>query len=713
MGSALLGARNAPARPAVQNSSAVATLSAMPYRAAGLTDRQAAAHLLDRFAYGARPGEVDRVVAMGLDRWLEGQLSAQLPDAELQDRLAPLKSLTMTSREIAQVYPQMNVLRNAAIREGVITQAEYRDNPQEVRRKLREFALAKGYRPPQEMVTELTAQKLLRAVYSENQLQEVLTDFWFNHFNVSLTDGQACPLVPSYERDAIRPHVLGSFRAMVGATAKHPAMLYYLDNAQSNAPAGSPTLIQQARMQRNARRMPGNARRNPRQAARQQRRAAMRIGTPNVQESGEAMQADGEAMQADGGAMEAMKESGEAMEAANPAMTPNVQPPMPNAQRPPRPRPAQRGRRGINENYARELMELHTLGVDGGYTQKDIIEVARTLTGWTIYPQGPQAEPLRRRLEREGEESGFVQAGDFLFRPDVHDAGEKTILGAKFPAGSGMEEGERVLDMLARHPSTAAFIARKFAVRFVSDAPPKTLVDRLAKTFLNSDGDVKAMVRTLAASPEFWSQEARRAKIKSPFELVSSSLRALNADVRPTPPLMQFMARMAQPLYAYQPPTGFPDRATAWVNTGSLLTRMNFGLQVASGRIPGVKIDLAALNGNREPESAEAALKTYAALLMPERDLAETLRQLTPMIRDPELAEKVDRAAPQPEADAPAAMERAESPSPAMEERPMRRPGMNRRGMGRRNGNNGPPPAPTMTAHVVGVLLGSPEFQRR
>jgi uncharacterized protein (DUF1800 family) len=576
----------------------------------------------------------------------------------------------------------MNVVRNEALREGIITQANLRDSRQDAQRKVRQYARSKGYGTPQELAGELTAQKLLRAVYSRNQLREVMTDFWYNHFNVSLTDNQARPYVLSYERDAIRPNALGRFRDLLGATAKHPAMLQYLDNAQSHAPAGSPTLLRQA------------VQRNPRRAARRQMSLLRAEG------------AGANPADATGGVMGATAD-GMTGTVNGSAATPPQRPPLK-----PKAAKGKAMRKGINENYARELMELHTLGVDGGYTQTDVIEVARVLTGWTLYPQGPRGEQLRLRLARNGERQGFVHAGGFLFRPDVHDAGPKTILGTPFPAGHGLDEGERVLDLLSRHPSTAKFISHKLAVRFVSDAPPKALEDRLAHTFLRTNGDVKAMVRTLVASPEFWAKPARRSKIKSPFELAASSLRALNADVRPSRPLAQWVARMGQPLYAYLQPTGYPDRATAWVSTGSLLTRMNFGLQLASGRVPGVRIDLPALNGNHEPESASAALKTYAALLLPERDLTETLRQLTPMVSDPKLPERVETASPQPE---PPANEGGEpSPSPVMEDptgnmngrraRPFARRGM------RGRVQNAPP---TLLQQVVGVLLGSPEFQRR
>ena len=231
---------------------------------------------------------------------------------------------------------------------------------------------------------------------------------------------------------------------------------------------------------------------------------------------------------------------------------------------------AARRPKGVNENYARELMELHTLGVDGGYTQADVIQVARALTGWTIAPA--------------------AQGGNFMFRPEAHDAGSKTILGVQFPAGRGIEDGEEVLDMLAKSPATAHFIATKLARRFVSDDPPPALVDRAAKTFLSTDGDIRETLRTIITSPEFFSTAAYRSKVKSPFELVVSTLRAMGAQPDSTPRAVQFVARLGQPIFGHQTPDGYPEKGDAWMNTGSILNRINFGLATASGRVPNVSL---------------------------------------------------------------------------------------------------------------------------
>ncbi|MEW6279572.1 MAG: DUF1800 domain-containing protein [Candidatus Eremiobacterota bacterium] len=586
----------------------------LPYKEAGLTERQAAAHALDRLSFGARPGEVDRVVKMGLENWIESQLRGQAAEPELEKRLANYPALTMTPEVMANTYPHPARLRQEAIDAGVVSREGLKDgeDKKEARRAVMEWARTKGYKNPRELIQQLIAQKVVRAIYSENQLHEVLADFWFNHFYVSLTDNQCRMQILTYERDAIRPHVTGRFRELLGATAKHPAMLLYLDNAQSTASKEAVTTLDD-KMQD----MPAGVRREVEQK------------TANLR----------------------------------------------------------RNRRGINENYARELMELHTLGVDGGYTQKDVSELARVLTGWTVNPAiaGRKLAQLKR-----AEKVGLVLQGGFMFRPDTHDSGAKVILGRKFPAGRGLEEGEQALDMLAAHPSTAKFVCHKLACWFVSDKPPASLEKKLTATFQRSGGDIQQVMRTLVQSPEFWSSEARQAKIKSPLEVAASSLRALGADVRPTRELYDWITSMGQPLYGYQAPTGFPDRAESWVNTGSVLTRMNFALNLAGGRIPGVRFDLKALNGGREPENLDRALEVYCRLLLPERDTAKMVQQLKPLANNPDLARKVAEQAPAPSRQP---MGDEEAPLPKT-----RKPATG-------------PVSPL--AQVVGVILGSPEFQRQ
>ncbi len=638
----------------------------MPWREAGLTERQAAAYLLDRFTFGARPGDVDRVVETGLERWLEQQLRGDLPDPVVDQKLSGAKSLDLSARKTAEVYPNGGAVLRMAIREGVIDRPENGDDLQlsggdgpgrdglerDDRRKARQWARERGARPRREATYELVGQKLIRGVYSENQLSEVLTDFWFNHFNVSITDNQARIYVWPYERDAIRPHVTGSFRAMLEATAKHPAMLHYLDNVRSTAGDGAETTLDLRR-----------AAFDDRRARRWERRRQQR--------------------------MQRNSRSGE------------------DRQR--------RGRRseGLNENYARELMELHTLGVDGGYDQNDVVEVARAFTGWSTYPPAGRGGDLGRRIRRAQRypEAGFLFEESFIFRADAHDAGPKTVLGHELPAGRGVEDGLEVLDLLAAHPSTAHHLARKFAVRFVRDEPPSALVDRLAATYERTSGDLGQWVRTLVESPEFWASEARRAKIKSPFEVVISALRVVDAEVTDPRGIYDWIRRMGQPLYAYQAPTGFPDRAGAWVNTGALLSRMNFGLQLATGQVPGVRLDLASLAGEQRPASLDEALDLYLPLLLIERDVHATKIRLREVIHDPELAQKIADAAPSHDEDLGFGPESMDDDWDVMSG-----PGQGRRGLERRGRRAPPPVGPadhSPVAHVAGVILGSPEFQRR
>ena len=645
----------------------------MPWKQAGLTEKQAAAHLLNRFAFGPRPGEVDAVVKMGLDRWFERQLAAGLPDNKLQEDLQDLPALGMSTTQILETYPPTGLVLLQAKQAGVIPEdvkkgdlkkGEDAEKREALKAKVLAFAAERGYHPEKELLGQLMTQKLARAVESENQLQEVMTDFWFNHFNVSLTDNKARPFLLSYERDAIRPHALGSFRDLLEATAKSPAMLVYLDNAQSSAAEDEPTTMQEEMGRRTRQRAgmerPGFGRRGA---------LGMR-GLP--------------ARSAQGDPKDPMK---------------RVKP------------------RGVNENYARELMELHTLGVDGGYTQQDVVQVARAFTGWTILPVQPRArEAAETRLARAGKAGGlgFHQEGDFLFRADQHDAAEKNILGTRLPAGRGIEDGEAVLDLLAANHATARHISAKLAVRFVSDHPPQALVDRLTDVYLKTNGDVRKMLTAIVEAPEFWSRDAVGSKIKSPFELAASALRATGGDVIDPRETLKWIQRMGQPLYAYQAPTGYPDRAEAWVNTGSLLNRMNFGLQLAADRVKGVSVDLPALNQGREPESREEALKTYSALLMPGRDLAATLKLLTPMVSDPNLAKKVDQAAP-PEKASPAKKGNLEDELVygASEMAPQTRSIKVRDKLGDKPKQPVDRRPPTPLEQVVGVILGSPEFQRR
>jgi uncharacterized protein (DUF1800 family) len=328
--------------------------------------------------------------------------------------------------------------------------------------------------PVRVVADDLQENKLLRATYSNRQLDELLVDFWFNHFNVFLQKGADRYLVTSYERDVIRPHVLGKFHDLLLATAESPAMMFYLDNWQSV----SPTLPQR----------------------------------------------EGK-------------------------------------------------RRGLNENYARELLELHTLGVDGGYSQHDVVEVARCFTGWTI--AGPR------------------KGGGFEYNDRVHDKGQKVVLGHVIAAGGGMSDGLKVLEILAKQKATAHFISKELAVRFVSDNPPESLVARMAKTFEKKDGDLREVMRTMLRSPEFWSPEAYRAKVKTPFEAMVSSLRLTGANVESTVALANELRKEGEPLYGKLEPTGYSNANAEWVSSAGLLERMNFGLALAGDKVAGVHIGTA------------------------------------------------------------------------------------------------------------------------
>lgn len=481
-------------------SSAAAIPSIEPSLATGreLTVEQQARHVLNRLAFGPRPGEVDHVMAMGVDRWMARQLDpAGIPDRAMDATLASYSTLSRNAAELLRDYPPPAV---------VLAQQRLRgDSVAGAADSARLRAMARENR---RVVAEVASARVARGVASERQLQEVITDFWLNHFSVFAGKGLLRYYLADYEREAIRPHALGRFRDLLGAVAKSPAMLLYLDNAQSVADSARPTLA-------------------TRRDARRQRRVAA--------------------------AVERRRES---MNDEQRARLEAVQ-----ARRP----------RGLNENYARELLELHTLGVDGGYTQQDIIEVARALTGWTIRPP------------RSG-------ASAFLFNGATHDAGEKVVLGTRLAAGRGIEDGEQVLDLVARHPSTARFIARKLAVRLVSDTPPAALVERAAATFRQTDGDIREVVRTIVTSPEFFSRANYRAKVKSPFEVVVSAVRALGARPDTTAFTATVVGRLGQPIYGHQAPDGWPESGGEWMNTGAILQRINVGLTIAASRIPGARL---------------------------------------------------------------------------------------------------------------------------
>ncbi len=484
---------------------------APPPTTLGETDR--IVHVLSRLGYGPRPGDVERVRAMGLARYIDAQLRPEsIPDAAAEQALATYRTLSMATSDLLREYPRVSP-SDAQRRQALdMSPPALRETPP-------------ADRAPGRIVAELQAAKIARAVTSERQLQEVMVDFWFNHFNVYAQKSSVRWMVTSYERDAIRPHALGRFADLVLATARHPAMLYYLDNwisVRADLPSG----------------------------------------------------------------------------------------------------PAGGLRAGLNENYARELMELHTLGVDGGYTQEDVVEVARCFTGWSI--ERPQEE------------------GRFVFRPRAHDRGGKRVLGHVIAPGGGEQDGVRVIEILSRHPSTARFVATKLARKLVSDDPPPAVVERAARTFARTDGDIRAVVESIVTSREFFSDAAFRAKVKTPLELVASAVRALGGQL-PEPvgagtaatleralvgggaaTLARAVTRLGQPLYEAQPPTGYADRAEAWVNAGGLVGRMNFAAALAANRQPGVRVDLSTLTRSLEGQDPDQALERVVSRLLPGGVSAET-----------------------------------------------------------------------------------------
>ncbi len=622
----------------------------LPYKKAGLTERKAAAHLLSRFSFGAKPGEVDEVLQMGLENWLEDQLKANLPDSEVDRRLQGMDALQLSNETIANTYITPAQVVRIAIKNKLIQKdSVFSTDKKEYRDQLKMLMEKQGLKPFVELQTQLINQKIIRAAYSNNQLQEVMTDFWFNHFNVSLTKPQCQQFILTYERDAIRPNVFGDFKIMLVATAKHPAMLEYLDNSASvsmnNELAKRPARIQaQKRLEQTIN--------------------ANMADTNNAAAKGFIQQA-----------INAKK----------------VQ--------------------GLNENYAREVMELHTLGVDGGYTQKDVTEVARALTGWSVTPlylDGAAKKIMDKIGAERMAKNGFITEGDFFYRADKHDDSSKTILGNYFAPKGGYDEGMRVLDMLSSLPNTAKFVCRKIAVRFVSDQPSEELLKKMSDTYLKHHGNIKEVLLTMVSSVEFWKEDALREKIKSPFELAISTIRATNADVKMPMQIFNWCSRMGQRFYFYQAPTGFPDRAGYWINTGSLLNRMNFGLAFATGKIPGVSLDLLALNHHHEPESIESALKIYSQILLPERDQEANIKRLTALISDNKVGDKIVAAANkiQPamqETETDMMGQRAELKQEKAMLNKKNKPGK----MPMLVGNN------STVANVTGVIIGSPEFQRK
>jgi uncharacterized protein (DUF1800 family) len=633
--------------------------------ASPMEDDKKIVHALNRFTFGVRPGDVERVRAIGLEKWFDEQLHPEkINDSAVEARLTPFRTLNMSTREMIENFPPPQVLKaiengrmsmpsdpakravyesrmaayqqrqqnkedKGAAREdkaagtenmamnnedqamakpaaggkdssmpvsadanpAALTPEQGRqqkkredamyadidgslllDMPPDARYKAilkmppeerlglartykgeKALRLTDGMKPeqretvqaivqPQAVVGgELSEAKLLRAIYSDRQLEEVMADFWFNHFNVFIGKGPDRYMLTAYEREVIRPHALGKFKDLLEATAKSPAMLFYLDNWQSVGPDSELALYGPGR-------------------------------------------------------------------------------PFGRRGRFARPRPQAKNRpSGLNENYAREIMELHTLGVDGGYTQKDVTELAKVLTGWSI--ERPQA------------------GGSFHFNERAHEPGAKYVLGHKI-GERGEKEGEEMLEILARHPSTAKFISRKLAMRFVSDNPPQGLIDRMAETFLKKDGDIREVLRAMFRSPEFWAADTYRAKMKTPFEFVVSAARVSGADIQNALPLVATLNRMGMPLYGMQPPTGYSMKADAWVNSSALLNRMNFALALGSGRLPGASLDAQALIHGPAPADADAALGALEQDILAGDVSPQTHSVLQKQLNDPQISQR-------------------------------------------------------------------------
>jgi uncharacterized protein (DUF1800 family) len=576
-----------------------------------LTDDQKIIHVLNRLGFGARPGDVAKVKAIGIKKYIDQQLDASsIDDSVAEAKVKDIEIFKMTTAEVFAKYPNPGALLRQI--EGGRPKAANdqkpgedpkvaQDEQRERREKLQDLYREYDLRPAAQLGPQITANRVLRAVYSERQLQEVMVDFWQNHFNVFANKAAVKWYIPSYERDVLRKNALGNFKDLLIGTAEHPAMLFYLDNFQSRTPNSQGNGNNGGALQRAL--LSGNL--NPRM----REQIKQRQGITDAQ------------------------------------LDQRIEQLRKNQQK-----PAQRV--GINENYARELMELHTLGVDGGYTQKDIVEVARAFTGWTIAdPLGYRkiaANEIKgnedRRLDRIQRMPGVpddIESGQFYFNDRWHDRGEKNVLGQKIDEG-GMKDGLKVIDILVNHPSTAKFIARKLCVKFVSDNPSDALVTRVADAFHKSGGDIKTTLRAIFNDKEFFAPENYRAKIKTPFELAVSSLRAVGGDTDSRPPFIAMLNKLGEVPYGYQAPTGYPDTAEDWVNTGALLERMNFAIAVASNRIPGTRVDLNPFADKDKSRILDKALKEILDGDVSAATRATLLKQIEQPLPDVKAAEPAD-----------------------------------------------------------------------
>jgi len=576
---------------------------------------------LNRLTFGARPGDAMKVRAIGLDKWIDQQLRPdKINDDAMNAFVSRYSTLDQNQNDLLKQYAQQQQMRREVKRDRADSTKAMSADDIAMMQQLRQQQNSR-----RQVVTQLQSSRVARAVASERQLQEVMTDFWENHFNIYAAKGAPEPYyLVDFDQNVIRPNALGKFRDLLEAVAKSPAMLFYLDNARSMADSTQPTLA-------------GGGRR--------------------------------EAGSVRGGIFGRRRVP---------------------VQRPPR-QQQQRKHPGLNENYGRELLELHTLGVDGGYTQQDVINVARAFTGWTIRPP--------------------AQGGGFIFRPQVHDAGEKVVLGHRLAAGRGMEDAEDVLDILAKSPATARFVSFKLARRFVSDSPSKALVDRASQVYLKTGGDIREVVRSIVTSPEFFSQRAFRSKVKSPFEVVVSAMRALNAGPDSTPRTAQVVAYLGQPIFGHQAPNGWPETGDAWMNTGAILNRINFGMAAAAGRLPGANL------------RALPALDTLGAAPRDKQVDVVVATILNGMVSPDTRAVLVSGEHPLLANGAPKEV-RDMSPGDSGDDSAMMDSGNGQNGRPPRQKNGGGKAAalqgrglgniPQLTGlpQIVGLALGSPEFQR-
>jgi uncharacterized protein (DUF1800 family) len=629
-----------------------------------LTEDQKILHVLNRLGFGARPGDVERVRSIGLQKYIDQQINGvSIDDRVAETKVNSLEVFRLSTSEVFAKYPNPAALllqldggrqaqaRQPAANRGAenmpaveqpqqteMTAGQQRERRQRLQRLYREYDL----RPANELIPQIAANRVLRAVYSERQLQEVMVDFWQNHFNVFSGKAAVRWYIPSYERDVLRKNALGNFRDLVAGTAQHPAMLFFLDNFESRAPGAQPAGALERQLQ--------NGKLDPRMRERMKQRQGLTDA-----------QLDERVARA--------REAGE-----------------------------RQRNRGLNENYARELMELHTLGVDGGYTQKDIVEVARAFTGWTIAdPRGYRraaAASIRgtedRRLARVQRMPGVpddIESGEFFFNQGWHDRSPKTVLGQKIDEG-GVKDALKVIDILVKHPSTAKFIARKLAVKFVSDKPSDALVGRVAAAFSKSSGDIKTTLRALFTDKEFFAPENYRAKIKTPFELAVSSIRTLGAETNGGPPMLAMLNKLGEVPYGYQAPTGYPDTAEDWVNTGALLERLNFAVAVASNRIPGTRVDLKSF----ESKDRSKVLDTAIERILDGDVSAATRATLLRQVENP-LPEVKPGSEPRDDLDVPNMRGQ--------------QGGMNRQA------RLLPPSGNPDVFKVVSLVLGTPEFQRQ